>query len=89
MTPLWFRPSQVSPTTRVFARCKRCLTARDLVLAELPDIPLAEVEKRLRCTDRGRDGKGSVCGSGATLELFCPAVEDERGLLTFPGPLGA
>lgn len=86
--PLWFKPSQVSPATRVFARCRRCLTSRTLVVSELPDVPFSEIEPRLRCTDRGRDGKGPVCGSRATVEFFCPPVEDEAGLLSFPGPCG-
>jgi len=86
--PLWFKPSQIAPTTRVFARCRRCLTSRTLAVSELPNMPLSEIEKRLRCTDRGRDGRGDVCGSRATVELYCPPVEDEAGLLTYPGPLG-
>ena len=87
-SPLWFRPSQIAPETRVFAMCRRCLTSRDLVVADLPDIPFSEIEPRLRCTDRGRDGKGPVCGSRATVEFYCPPVKDEKGLLTYPGPIG-
>ena len=39
--------------------------SRDLIVPELPDVALIEIEKRLRCTDRGRDGRGPPCGSGA------------------------
>ena len=85
--PLWFRPSQIASTTRVFAQCKRCLSSRDLIVPELPDVALIEIEKRLRCTDRGRDGRGPPCGSGGTIELYSPPVTDSAGLLAFPGPL--
>lgn len=65
--PLWFRPSQIAPTTRVFARCKRCLSSRDLVVAELPDTPLSEIERRLRCQDRAATGRGRSAGAGPRL----------------------
>jgi hypothetical protein len=71
---LWFRPCQVAETTRISAKCVRCLHAVDLDLAALPDVPLIQLEPKLRCTWRGHAGDKPPCGSRAKIEVYAPEV---------------
>lgn len=81
---LWFRPSQVAETTTVYARCRKCLHVRELDLSVLPDVLLIQIEPRLRCTWRGKDGKRPPCGSRADIEISVPTTYGPASMVSAP-----
>ncbi|KQW79693.1 hypothetical protein [Brevundimonas sp. Root1279] len=83
---LWFRPSEVAETTRIIARCVRCLHSRDLDPATLPDVPLIQTEAKLRCGWRGKDGQQPPCGNRAQIEITITAPGMD-GRVELPAPL--
>lgn len=53
---------------------------RKLIDADL-DIPLIDIERRLRCRDRGpATGDGSVCGSRMTIGVWVPSIRQADGM---------
>lgn len=82
---LWFRPSQVAAHTRVTAYCQACMTARPLDMGKLIeaglDVPLIEIERRLRCRDTGpATGAGRVCGGRMEIGVWVPSIRGENGM---------
>lgn len=81
---LWFKPSQVAPTTRVTAYCVRCGTARSLCMGRLIassfDVPLIEIERRLRCRDLGSALAPKTCGQPMEVGVWVPSMRGPSGL---------
>ena len=70
---LWFSPSQMAEDTWIEVRCDRCQATRWIgrreAQAKFGDIPLRDIERRLKCTDRGRTRQGPVCGGQGVIEI--------------------
>ena len=70
---LWFSPSQMAEGTWIEVRCDRCQATRWIgrieAQAKFGDIPLRDIERRLKCTDRGRGQRGRVCGGRGVIEI--------------------
>lgn len=82
---LWFKPSQVAAHTRVTGYCAVCSTARRLDMQELVaagwDVPLIEIERRMRCRDKGpATGSGRVCGGRMEIGVWVPSVRGANGM---------
>jgi hypothetical protein len=75
---LHFRPSQVCDHVVVSAVCTRatCLERRRLDMPAMAsagfDLPLIEIEARLRCKGRGRDGRAPECGAPVEIDVWTP-----------------
>lgn len=75
---LHFRPSQVCDHVVVSAVCTRasCLERRRLDMSAMAaagfDLPLTEIEARLRCKGRGRDGREPECGAPIEIDVWTP-----------------
>jgi hypothetical protein len=86
-------PSQIPPGQYVTAVCKACgehrYVTRALMLEKAGDVPLDQIEPRLRCIARPRsDKRGAACGGRMTLGLDGPirnAPEARGGWAKLPG----
>lgn len=68
-----FRPSEMAEGTWIEVQCERCQATRWIgrmeAQARFGDIPLRDIERRLKCTDRGRGQRGRVCGGRGVIEI--------------------
>lgn len=73
---LAFGFSDLHPAVRVKACCPTCLSSRFFTPDDLPDavqaLQFRVIEKKLRCTDRGRDGRAPPCGGRMEIEILTP-----------------
>lgn len=85
MPRLWFKPSQVAAHTRISGHCLTCRTVRPLNMGKLIeaglDVPLIDIERRLRCRDTGpATGSGRVCGGRMEIGVWVPSVRGPSGM---------
>lgn len=73
----------MDPALRIWVHCERCGAYRGVGRLEMRDkfgdVPLREIEPRLKCSDRGRFQKGRVCGGKGRIELHQPEVLEVAG----------
>jgi hypothetical protein len=73
---LAFGFSDLHPAVRVKACCPGCLSSRFFTAADLPaavrDLHFRAIEKKLRCTDRGLDGRHPPCGGRMEIQIITP-----------------
>lgn len=77
----WFKPSDVSEDQRIFFQCKSCRETRGIgrleLIAKAGDIPMRDIERRIRCQQRLRKPGRPICGGRGEFELL-PIVNRER-----------
>lgn len=83
---LHFRPSDVAETTVITVVCtlSACLGRRRLDMRAMAeagyDLPLAVLEPRLKCRDRGRDGRKPECGAPVEIDVWTPTRDRGDGI---------
>jgi hypothetical protein len=72
--PFWWKPSEIPDGACVMASCVRpdCdghrYLPRAYLIEKAGDIPLNQIQRRLRCVERPRlDRRAKPCGSGMSL----------------------
>ena len=86
--PWSWRPSELPDGSSIMADCDRpdCLGRRYLprayLIEKVGDIPLFQIEPRLRCVERPRlNRRGAACGARMTLAFTPVPVNDKAGIM--------